>query len=374
MKAHGTYTDGDLTAAIALNRSARVGIVGFRALMRHFGGGEKVLTASETALAQVRGIGPVTARKIAEARHKIDVQQEIEQARAAGAAIVPLWSDGYPRMLKEIFDPPLVLYVKGNLARCAGPAVAIVGSRRTSFYGRNQAERLARDLAVRGIAVVSGLARGIDTAAHQGTLAAGGRTVAVLGSGLAEMYPPENRKLADQIAETGAVITEFSMETRGATWTFPRRNRIISGMSLGSVVVEAGKRSGALITARCAIEQGREVFAVPGKVDNPLAHGVHGLIRDGVKLVETVEDILEELGPLTTFEKTVAAGDPEPANGAPISESEAAILGLLSSEPLALEAIAEQSGLEIPAVSSALTILEIERRIKQLPGKTYVKV
>ena len=270
----------------------------YKALVDHFGSASAVLAAPMSELRMVPGIGAKLSQAVSRARDEIDVAEEIEFCRQQGIALVGLGDEGYPRMLAEIPDPPTILYVHGELKPQDSLAIAIVGSRHATQYGLAQAERLAASLARAGLVIVSGLARGIDAAAHRGALAAGGRTIAVLGSGVAQIYPPEHKSLADEVAAQGAVVSEAPPRSQPLSGSFPQRNRIISGMSLGVIVVEASTHSGALITARHAMEQNREVFAVPGRVDNRMAHGCHRLLRDGAKLVESADDVLEELGPL----------------------------------------------------------------------------
>jgi len=297
---------------------------------------------------------------------------ELSLARQAGVHLVTQEQPAYPKLLREIHDPPRALYIKGSLP-AEELAVAIVGSRHASLYGMQTAERLAYDVALRGITVVSGLARGIDSAAHRGALRAGGRTIAVLGSGLADIYPPEHTELAAQIAKQGAVISEYPMEMPPVGSNFPRRNRIISGLSLGVVVVEAAARSGALITADCALEQGREVFAVPGPITTPTSQGTHHLLKQGARLVTSVEDILEELRlqPQTAPEVRHAAS---PGEAAPLATQEARIFACVSAdEPRYIDTIAADSGVDTAEVSSTLLQLELKHLVCQLPGKRFIR-
>ena len=287
----------DRERLILLNLVPDVGSARLRRLLDAFGGLERVWAAGVRELAQVEGIGPQLAQRIADGRRDdARLGRELALARRHGAVIITLGEAGYPAPLVHIPDPPLALYVRGRLEPADDIAVGIVGSRRASRYGVQCAERLGYDLALRGVTVVSGLARGIDGAGHRGALQAGGRTLAVLGSGLARLYPPDHRELAEQIAHgAGALVSEFPMDTAPLPHNFPRRNRLISGLSLGVVVVEASARSGALITADQALEQGREVFAVPGPVTAVTSAGTHQLLKQGSRLVTSVEDILEEL-------------------------------------------------------------------------------
>jgi DNA processing protein len=284
----------------------------------------------------------------------------------------------YPASLKKINDPPIVLYVKGEVRPADSLAIAVVGSRQASYYGKRQSESLSFALAQIGITVVSGLARGIDAFAHEGAMKAHGRTIAVVGSGLADPYPRENRALADRIAQCGAVVSEFPLDFPVRAENFPRRNRIIAGLSLGVVVVEAALRSGSLITARWAAEQGKDVFAVPGNVDSPSSRGCHQLLKDGAKLVEDVGDILEELGPLVeaiVFRDESALKDSAtgPAMKLALSENESKVYAALSTEPMNVEEIIDLSGLSVQAVSAALSLLVLKRFAVRLPGQMYVK-
>lgn len=262
-------------ALIWLHLSADIGVVRFRRLLEHFGSAAGIIKAGAIAVREV------------------DFRREMSRSEKQGIKIITMLDEGYPALLKQIYDPPLVLYVMGDLQ--FDTAVGIVGSRRASFYGLSSAQRLAAGLAASGITVISGLARGVDTAAHRGALGSKGNTIAVLGSGLNNIYPPENEELAYSIAGSGAVISEFPLDTGPFPHNFPRRNRIISGLSMGIVVVEAAENSGALITADFALEQGREVFALPGEANSSTSYGTNNLIKQGAKLVTDVEDILEEL-------------------------------------------------------------------------------
>ena len=272
---------------------------------------------------------------------------------------------------------PVILYVKGALSFLDKNAVAIVGSRRASVYGLSVAEKFAMDLSDFGITVVSGLARGIDASAHRGALRAKGRTLAVLGSGLACMYPAENKKLFDQIVLNGAVLSEFPMETKPLACNFPRRNRIVSGLSLGVVVVEAAKRSGALITSDLALDQGKEVFAVPGKVNTSTAQGVNNLIKQGAKLVSCVDDVIEELG-LELKRNLSASKEEETKEGINpnigLTGDKKDVFSLLSSKPIHIDVLSEKTEFSISKLSSILLRLELNRLIKQLPGKLFVRI
>lgn len=285
----------DVERLVILNMVEDMGSVRTRALLRDFGSFSRVFQAKEDEFAKVKEIGQKRAPKIIQGIKDVDIRKELKLIKRHRVRVMTFLDDDYPKNLKNIYDPPVVLYIKGEILPQDDIAVAIVGSRLASFYGIQSAERLGFELGSRGITIVSGLARGIDSSAHKGALKANGRTLAVLGSGLGNIYPEEHRGLAEKISESGAVISEFPMMTIPEKGNFPKRNRVISGLSMGVVVVEAAERSGALITSDCALEQGREVFAVPGKVDSVTSKGTNKLIKQGAKLVGAADDILEEL-------------------------------------------------------------------------------
>jgi len=276
----------------------------------------------------------------------------------------------YPGILRNIHDPPESFYIKGEILPEDDIAIGIVGSRRATIYGVQTCEKLAYELASRGITIVSGMARGIDSAAHRGALKAGGRTIAVLGCGINIVYPPENKLLADKIQKQGAVISEFAPDTEPFSFNFPKRNRIISGLSLGVVVIEAAQKSGALITASCALEQNREVFAVPGKVNSATSFGTHKLIKEGAKLVGSAEDIIEELN--ITIERNSEAQE-ELHPKLKLEGEESRVYSLLSDEPSYIDDISERSGLLLNQVSGILLNLQLKKLVKEKPGKLYYK-
>ena len=342
-----------------------VGNVSFLRLLSHFGSPEAALKATAQELSQVKGLSPAAAASILSHDYRPCAEAECRKVAGSGAAIVDILSERYPRLLMEIPDAPPFLYLLGEL-KGSETAVAIVGSRRASQYGICTATRLARDLAAQGITVVSGMARGIDTAAHWGALKGGGRSIAVLGCGIDVIYPPENGALHQALAQGGALITEFPMATAPLSENFPRRNRIISALSRGVVVVEAGEASGSLITARFALEQGREVFAVPGNVTLSGSRGVNRLIKEGARLVEGVEDILEELA------IDPSPGAQQPAQpGFALTPQEAEIYLLLCQGPLQIDDIIVQSALTAGEVSATLLRLELKGAVMQLPGKHF---
>jgi DNA processing protein len=279
----------------------------------------------------------------------------------------------YPTNLRYVFDPPSTLYVKGDIIPEDNIAIAVVGSRRATHYGLKNAESLSFELASKGITIISGLARGVDSAAHRGALKAGGRTIAVLGSGVNVIYPRENRQLSEDIAQNGAVVSEFPVDTPPAPQNFPRRNRIVSGLSLGVVVVEAAKKSGALITANCALEQGREIYALPGKIDSFVSQGAHSLIKQGAKLVESTEDIIEELEPLIVLQGTRVEGEDKTKIEANLQQEEKKIYSSVADEPLHLDEIAGRVGFSYGRLLTGLLKLEHRKLIKELPGKMFVR-
>jgi DNA processing protein len=362
-----------------------IGPITFGRLLLHFGSAEAALGVSAAQLQHVKGIGRESADRIARQRDSADVQTEIDAAVRHGVRIICQSDEGYPEGLKRIPDPPIVLYVKGDLRPVDSVAIAVVGSRRCSIYGSEQARRFGELLSGGGFTVVSGLARGIDAFAHHGALDAGGRSIAVMGQGLREVYPPENRALAERMLASGAWISELPMQVVVRAENFPSRNRIIAGMSLGTLVVEAAARSGALITARLASEYNREVFAVPGRVQDPTAIGVNALIRDGAaKLVTCLEDILCELGELGSMllkQREQAAGtgaasaagpDDRPSPG-PLSAAESLIYGLIGYDAILQDAIVRASELPAGEVLAAFTTLQLKGLIKLLPGPLVVR-
>jgi len=363
----------DLECMLRISMAEGVGAVTYRSLMEHFGEPEAILRASPQELQQCPEVGAKTAASLRRAATEIDVDREIALAEKCGVQIVPFGSEQYPRNLAMIYDPPIVLYVMGKLVEQDAMAIAVVGSRRGSYYGQRQAQRLSSDLAAMGFTIVSGLARGVDAAAHRGALGANGRTVAVLGSGLANVYPRENRELADLVSRRGAVVSELPLRTPPDAGNFPPRNRIISGLCLGVVVIEAALRSGSLITAKWALEQGREVFAVPGPIDSPYSRGPHQLIKDGAKLVESARDVVEELGPLSEVVETEDGEVVEDARTLALNVQEAAIFNVLSPSPKAIDQITRDANVDPAAAASTLMILEVKGLVKQLSGKRFVK-
>lgn len=340
-------------------------------LLDDFGSPEAIREASP---ADIRNAGadmqPETLNRLLAAQQQTDVSREVDTLSAMGAVAIPCVSPAFPASLRAIPGAPILLYCRGTLEPDDRLAVAIVGSRRCTPYGRAVAARLSKDLADRGLTIISGLARGIDTEAHQGALKSG-RTLAVLGSGLDVMYPAENRALADRIAENGAVLSEAPLGAAPDAWRFPPRNRIISGLSLGVICVEVPVASGALRTAAYALDQGRSVMAVPGDVTNAKNGGCHQLLKDGAALVERAEDVLIELGvPVHAMPDAPAHTLPLPLD---LSPDETALMNALSLSPVAMEDLIAQTGLPAPGVSAALMMLEIKGHVKRLAGNNYVR-
>jgi DNA processing protein len=361
-------------ALIALNMVEHVGPVRVRQLLEHFGDAPAILCASKHQLLQVRGVGEDTAEAIVKWEKSIDLSSELQRIKDFGCHVLTQTDEAYPPTLREIYDPPVALYVKGQMTAKDKNAVAMVGSRQTTHYGLEVARKLAYQLAYVGVTVVSGGARGIDTAAHQGALSAKGRTVAVLGTGINLVVPSENAELFERIASNGAVITQFPFNRTADKQSFPIRNRIVAGMTLGTVVVEADMNSGALITANFATEYGRQLFAVPGRIDSPRSKGCHDLIKKGAKLCESAEDILSEFEYL--FPGTNRPAAPSETGTLPaleLSESEQRIYELLDNEEKNIDEVIRHSGLPSSSVSVALLSLEMKRLIRQLPGKMFVK-
>jgi DNA processing protein len=358
-------------ACLALNMVPRMGPVRLRKLLDRFGSPQEILHATAAALSQVDGVGPEAARSISGWKDTVRLDEELARIEKAGARVLT-WSDpSYPRLLKEIHDPPVVLYMLGDLSPQHRHAIGVVGTRKPTHYAADCAKKLSYQLAHAGITIVSGLARGVDTFAHQAALAAKGQTLAVIGSGLDRLYPPENRELATRIAEAGgAVLSEFPMTTGADKQTFPMRNRIISGLSFGLLIIEAGVRSGALISANQAGDQGRSIYAVPGRIDNPNAIGSNRLIQQGAKLVLSAADILDDLGVLFP-EKPELAPPPLPAG---LGAAETAILKALHSEELSVDGIIASTGLPVHEVSACLMGLEMRGLIKNLPGSRFVRL
>jgi DNA processing protein len=360
----------DLLEAMAVRG---LGPMTVRRLLERFGSWPGVRRAGREELAEL-GLKRETIRALRGRDWEYDPKEELKKAADLGIRILTFSEPEFPRSLRDQDGLPLLLYVKGGFLERDALAIGVVGSRRASLYGRMHAEQLAFQLAQAQFAVISGLAQGVDAAAHEGALKGGGRTIAVLGCGLDRIYPPENRDLADRIAGSGALVSELPLGSPPTAANFPPRNRIIAALSLGILVVEAARNSGALITARLAGEMGKEVFAVPGDIGRPQTRGPHRLIRDGAKLVETVEDIIEEFGPLTQPLNVCEGEPPIPDPRAlMLNEVERAVYSLLDSTPKDIDAITRESRLSAANVGSTLMVLELKRLAVQMPGKLYVR-
>lgn len=359
----------DLFYWLALSLTPGLGSILIKRLLNRFKTPEAVFQAPRKDLLKIEGLGERVAGEIQKGPLENGVKREMALLEKAGGKILTLKDDDYPRRLKDIYDPPALLYVKGDLKGEDELAIAIVGSRKTSPYGRWFTGKISQDLARHGITIVSGLARGIDSVAHQGALQVGGRTIAVLGCGIDVVYPSENRNLFYQITEHGAVLSEFPMGSPPEGGHFPKRNRIISGLSIGVVIVQASTGSGSLITAGYALDQGREVFAVPGNVGAEGSRGTNQLIKDGAKLVESSEDILEEILPQWKREGEVVLRAEPP--GCHLATEEKALYELLGETPLHIDAIIRESHLDPGKVSSLLLTLELKGLICQWPGKCF---
>ncbi|MEQ8211800.1 MAG: DNA-processing protein DprA [Lacipirellulaceae bacterium] len=372
------FNDSD-RAQILLALTRDVGPLTRARLLEAFATPERVLAASEADLQKVQGIGPKISRRIINARRDIDLDVQLGFVEREGLGVLlpprnPEDDTDYPRMLREIPDPPGVLFTRGELLPGDAVAVGIVGTRRATHYGKQQAERLAGALARAGVTVVSGLARGIDTAAHGGALAAGGRTIAVLASGVLNIYPPENEGLAEEISQNGCVLSEAAPTMPPMSGMFPQRNRIISGLSLGVIVIEAAERSGALITARHAYEQNREVFAVPGQVTSRVSAGPHKLLRDGAKLVTCVDDVLEELGPLVEPAPREDGRVMRSPAELKLNEMEQRVLDKIDPAGSHIENVAIHCELPIHRVLATISVLETRHLVRKIGGNQIARI
>ncbi|MCE5323858.1 DNA-processing protein DprA [bacterium] len=339
------------------------------ALIERFGSPEAVFEASEAELQELEQLTEKGRVKILE-NAPAAIERDLRVIDARKIAIIPITSEKYPPNLRKIYDPPVMLYVRGEIIESDKLAVGVVGSRKANVYGKSIAENIGTVLAKRGLTIVSGGARGIDTAAHKGALEAKGRTIALLGCGIDVVYPAENAGLFDLIADSGAVVTEFPIGSAPESWRFPSRNRLISGMSMGLLVCQCPIKSGALLTADFALQQGKDIYAVPGNVDDERNSGCHQLIKDGAKLVESAEDILEELG-LETNDTDVQNQLALPIES--LSDQERDIISLLSLDPMQVDEIIEKSSLSAPMVSGTLTVLEMKNLIRRVPGNAYIR-
>jgi len=354
----------DIKYWVGFNIIPGVGRVKFNQIESYFGSLEDAWKASPAELRR-SGLDGKSVRAINERRDKISLDEEMEKLESFDIRVLTCHDDDYPARLKEIYDYPPLLYVRGSILGEDEWCLAVVGTRRPTVYGRQIAEEMATDLARNKITIVSGLAKGIDTIAHQGALDAGGRSIAVMGGGLDTVYPAENTALAKSLLKQGALVSEYHLGTRPRAENFPRRNRIMSGMSLGVMVVEAGKNSGALITARLALEQNREVFAIPGSILSPTSIGTNRLIQEGAKLVSDYTDVLEELN------LTAVAQQLEMKEIIPSSETESLLLKHIGAEATHIDEVCRASGLPMSTVSSTLAMMELKGMVKQVGAMNY---
>ena len=358
-----------------LNLSAIPGIgsTRIRALIAHFKSTEGIFRASIKELTSIDGFEYKTAKAIKDYSNFKFGENQQKRADQDGAEIVHFWDERYPENLRKIYDPPAILFMKGNILKQDKYAISIVGTRMPSSYGKVVAEKIGRELAKKGIVIVSGLARGVDTIGHWAAIRSGGRTLAVLGSGLDQIYPSENKKLAEAIFQQGALVSEFPLGTKPDAVNFPRRNRIIAGLSLGTIVIEAGLKSGALLTANYALEQNREIFSVPGNINSPKSIGTNQLIKDGAKLISGVNDVLIELeSQLKHFLKEDDRQQSKVYKS--LSELDKMLLDNLSNQPIHIDKLASLINKSTAETLSALLPLEFKDLVKQLPGKLFVKI
>ena len=366
--------DPERIAMLRLVLVTGVGPLTRQALLSQFTTASAVLDASYDQLLTVPGVGPKLARRILSARRDIDVEDELRVCSEHGLRVLMEADDDYPRRLREIADPPGALFVAGEITEADVLAVAIVGTRHATQYGLQTAERFAYSLSQAGYTIVSGLARGVDAAAHRGALAAGGRTLAVLGSGILNLYPPEHGELARDIQRQGAVLSEVPPRMAPQAGMFPQRNRVITALSLGVVVIEAAVRSGALVSATHAMEQGREVFAVPGRIDSRMSHGCHHLIKDGATLVESVDDVLEQLGPLTGVARAPDGREIRHAAELQLNDQERLVLDAIDVSSTLVDTVVQRTGLSAQRILATLTVLEMRRLIRRLSGSTLCRI
>jgi len=354
---------------IGLSLVPGVGSKRFVSLLNHFGSPKEVFSARLKELEKIPDIGETTAQSIMNFNSWEEAEKQSLRVGKDGIRFITLKSEEYPTGLKNIYDPPPYLFVKGEIKKEDSRALAIVGTRLPSPYGRLIAEKITCELAEKGVTIVSGFARGVDSISHHFALESKGRTVAVFGSGLDVVYPPENKNLGERIEKSGALISEFLLGTEPEGTNFPKRNRLISGLSLGVIIIEAGIKSGALLTAQLALEQGREVFAVPGNISSKGSQGTNWLIKNGATLVTRVEDILEELKNVFSDE----TGENNRDSGFSLSEQEQRVYQLLSTEPAHIDLIARESQLSTPRALSLLLNLELKGAVKQLSGKNFIR-
>lgn len=360
-------------ALVALNMLPRIGPVRVRRLLEAFGDPDKILGAPKDRLMRVDGIGEETSKILHSWQDHTDPAAEIAEATARGIAIVTQDDADYPAPLRDSYDPPLLLYVWGKLEARDRHAISVVGSRRATLYGKQATKKLSYQLAQSGFTIISGLARGIDTAAHEAAVAANGRTIAVIGSGLGKLYPPENLALAEKIANGfGAVVSEFPLNTAPDKQTFPMRNRIVASWARAVLVVECPAWSGSLITANLASEYGKPIFAVPGPIDKPTSAGCNQLIRDGATLVADASHILDDLGELP-FARSASPAEPAAADIPQLPEEEAAVFAAVTTDESPVDRIIERSGLPAHTVTATLMKLEMRKLVRAYPGFRYAR-
>lgn len=371
---HSELSKAELRATLQLAMLPGLGPRTQSALLDAFGTAAAVLAADEQRLATVSGVGPKLIHAIKTVADFVDVDAVLRWCREHDARVICRDTEAYPVRLDDLCDPPAVLFGRGELTAQDELAVAVVGTRHATPYGLRQADRFGYLLAKAGVTVVSGLARGIDTAAHQGALHAGGRTVAVLGGGLGEIYPAENAMLADSIAASGAVLSEFAPHAKPRGGMFPQRNRLIAGLSLATLVIEAPDRSGALITARLAGEQNRDVLAVPGPVTSRASRGCNQLIRDGATLVQTVDDVLEQIGPISEPVETSEGRQLRHGSELQLNELERSVLDAIDENSTPIDQIIQRCQLPPQRVVATISVLEMRRLIRRLSGQYVVRI
>lgn len=355
---------------VAWNKIPDIGPKRFYKLLEYFGSVENAWQAKSGEISKILNLSSKISSRLFEEKNNIIPERELDSIYKYKVNVLTIEDALYPKNLKTIHYPPPVLYFKGTIVKADKNSISIVGSRKATYYGKMVAEKLSKDLTLAGLTIISGMARGIDTAAHKGALSVNGRTIAVLGCGIDHIYPPENRRLAQEMQESGAIISEFPLSTLPERQNFPRRNRIISGLSLGTVVVEAAEKSGALITADFALDQGREVFAIPGNINSPLSDGSHNLIKQGAKLVNNYQDILEEIHIVLSQKADEKEMVKENTS---LTEEEKIIYRLITKEPIQIDEIIDTSNLSAGKVSEILLNLELRDLIKEIEGKRFIK-
>ncbi len=363
-------TDFDPHALLTLWSVPQIGSQRLRALVARFKNPEAALSASPRDLVGVEGIDKTLANQIKNKSNPHFASQQLQQLKKVNAQLISFWDNNYPKILKKIFDPPTLLFVRGQIEYLQVPGLAVVGTRNPSAYGKLMTEKLTREIASEGITIISGLARGVDTIAHSSALACGGKTIAVFGTGIDVIYPYENKELAARIIEQGALVSEFPMGDKPDAPHFPRRNRIIAGISQETLVVEAGQHSGALITADFALEQGKDILAVPGNISSPKSYGTNRLIQDGAAIVLCSDDILNTL-------KIIPGQKPSPTNvtpTVPLSKEENEILQILSNESMHIDLIAQKAERSTSHSLSILLSLELKNLVRQMAGKNFLRI